>query len=164
METMNNIPTTPQTDIIDLDLSVTKKKKFRINGDDSRVLELNTSDMNIITRISDVLPKLRELEDDAKKGSASDTTLEEVGELMRSIDTRMRAYVDEIFNAPVSSVCANDGSMYDSFNGIPRYEHIITMLMNQYENNLKSEYEKAKNVLNKHTGKYGKLQEDWSTT
>lgn len=159
--------------IIDIDLSVTSKKKFRINGDDSRVIELNTSDMNIIQRISEVYPKLKELQqkaasiaNDIKSESNDDVEVDndEITESMESakiistrlteIDSEMRKLIDYLFDAEVSSKAAPDGSMYDPFNGTFRFDHIIVALIGQYENNLNDEYEKLNKQVSKHTNKY----------
>ena len=154
-------------DIIELDLSVTKKKKFRFDKDDSRILELNVSDMNILGRISETYPKLNELSDKASKLMEGIDIDEEdiessmasagtMAERLKAIDTEMRELIDYMFNADVSAVAAPDGSMYDPFQGSFRYEHIINLLIGQYENNLQSEFGKMEKQLKKHTAKYTK--------
>jgi hypothetical protein len=165
--------TTPVTvpvenDIIDLDLSVTQKKKFRFNRDDSRIIELNVSDMNILARMSEVYPKLNALQEKASKmmdGVSFDDTDDDekmtqdmltVAERLRTVDNEMRDLIDFMFDTDVSSKAAPDGSMYDPFQGSPRYEYIITLLMKQYETNLQSEYKQMEKQLNKHTAKYTK--------
>lgn len=154
-------------EVIDLDLSVTKKKKFRFDKDDKRILELNVSDMNILGRISETYPKLNELnekagklmegieieEEDIESSMASAGT---IAERLKAVDTEMRELIDYMFNAEVSSVAAPDGSMYDPFQGSFRYEHIIALLISQYENNLQSEFNKMEKQLKKHTAKYKK--------
>ena len=152
-------------DIIDLDLGVTRKKRFRIDGDDNRILELNTSDMGILQRISEVYPKLNALQEKAghlmdglsTDGEDTKTVMQGVStmaERLREVDTEMRALLDQMFGAPVSELTAPDGSMYDPFNGSFRFEHIINVLMAQYEKNLQSEFKKMENQLKKHTDKY----------
>jgi hypothetical protein len=160
----NTLPV--ENDIIDLDLSVTKKKKFRIDGDNSRIIELNVSDMNILARMSDTYPKLNALQDKASKlmdgisfdDDADDEQLTQnmqtAAERLKSVDTEMRELIDFMFDADVSSKAAPDGSMYDPFKGSPRYEYIITLLMKQYETNLQSEYAEMEKQLSKHTAKY----------
>lgn len=161
---------TPNNNIIDLDLSVTSKKQFRINGDDDRILELNTSDMGIIARVTDFYPKLKELQnratdlmsgidEEALESEDLDTSipvLATVAERLKAIDQEMRDMIDQVFDAPVSEICAPDGSMYDPFNGNFRFEYIINLLMSQYEGNLNAEYKKVQAQMAKHTGKYKK--------
>ena len=157
-------PTTVNNKIIDLDLSVTKKKKFRFDHDDTRIIELNTSDMGIIGRISEAYPKLTALQDKASKMMEGlhddDAYLEDdlklIGARLSEVDNEMRQIIDEIFNADVSAKAAPDGSMYDPFDGTYRFEHIITLLMPQYEKNLQDEYAKIEHQVKSHTDKYTK--------
>lgn len=160
---MNINPTTVNEEFVDLDLSATKKKKIRFDHDNDRVVELNTSDMGFIGRVSEVLPKLQELQSRAGKlldGVSDDAESIEgyrtVGERLATIDAEMREYVDQLFNAPVCEKAAPDGSMYDPFNGMYRFEYIISVLVDQYEDNLKAEYEKIQARTKKHTAKYVK--------
>lgn len=157
-------------DVIDIDLGVTNKKKVRFNGDDSRMVEINVSDMNILDRLNTAYPKLHEqVEKVTKLGEGvelnKDTVdadamggIQTISERLREIDASMRELVDYIFNAPVSAAAAPDGSMYDPFNGSFRFEHIIAALVKQYENNMQAEFAKMERQINKHAAKYTKGQ------
>lgn len=146
--------TKKNTGIIDIDLSVTKKKQFRIDGDDNRIIELNTSDMTIIERLNEVYPKLESLS--ARTAELSDDDVEGGIKALKDVDKEMRELLDYTFDSPISSVCAPDGSMYDLFNGEFRFEHIITVLLNLYENNISKEFNNMEKRINKHTAKYTK--------
>ena len=161
------IPTTTVNDIIDLDLQVTRKKRFRFNKDDNRILELNTSDMNIVARISEAYPKLNALQEKASKlmeglnpdenKDDPEALIQDVATMatrLKEVDTEMRQLLDYMFDSNVSEITAPDGSMYDPFNGSFRFEYIITLLMKQYEENLQSEFGKMEKQLKKHTAKY----------
>lgn len=147
-----------------IDLSVLRKKRFLIDNDESRVLELDTSDLSIIQRLSDKYPELeklsREVENITTGVSASEETVKEdiqvMAERLTKIDKEMRACVDYIFDADVSKICAPSGSMYDPINGQLRYEHLITILMGLYEENLSKEMKKIQNRMKSHTDKYTK--------
>ena len=159
---------TVNNDIIDLDLSVTKKKKFRFDKDDNRIVEINTSDMNLIQRVSEAYPKLQALQTKASKltegldveNNESDlAALDDIttmAERLSAVDTEMRELLDYMFDAPVSAAAAPNGSMYDPFNGSFRYEHIIAVVTKQYEDNLQSEFSKMEKQMKKHTAKYTK--------
>ena len=161
---MNKEPTfnIANNDVIDLDLSITQKKKFRFDKDDNRIVEINTSDMTLMQRASVAYPKLQELQTKASKltdgvnldedsALAGITTM---AERLSTVDTEMRELIDYMFDAPVSAAAAPEGSMYDPFNGSFRHEHIIAVVMQQYENNLQSEFKKMEKQLKKHTDKY----------
>ena len=164
------VNTTANEDIIDLDLSVTRKKRFRFDGDNNRIIELNTSDMNILARLSEAYPKLKEQQDkaakimegieihDTEEATYADVSKDvaTISERLKVIDTEMRGLIDYMFNAPVSAAAAPDGSMYDPYEGSFRFEYIITLLVKQYENNLQSEFNKMSKQMEKHTAKYTK--------
>lgn len=163
---VNPTRTTVNNDIIDLDLSVTKKKKFRFDKDDNRIVEVNTSDMNLMQRVSDAYPKLQALQsrasklteglnvEDTESDSASLNDIATMAERLSAVDTEMRELLDYMFDAPVSAAAAPNGSMYDPFNGSFRYEHIIAVVMKQYEDNLQSEFGKMEKQMKSHTDKY----------
>lgn len=142
--------------IVDIDLSITRKKRFRIDGDDNRIIELNTSDMTILNRLDEADKQLRELADKATFDvSETEDNADVVKELLAT-DKQMRAIIDYLFDAPVSDICAPDGSMYDPFNGKYRFEHIMEILFALYEKNISEEIKKMRKNVQKHTDKYTK--------
>lgn len=154
--------TTPTNDIIDINIKGIQKKRFRINGDDNKILELNTSDINIAQRLAEVYPKLVECEKEVAsiKSNSTDSEeldLEEMNNFsadLKSVDDKMRKLIDYLFNSNVSEICADDGSMYDPINGYLRYEVIIDTLTGLYTDNLSEEMKKTQARMKKHTSKY----------
>lgn len=156
----------PHDDIVDISLSVVRKKRFRIDGDDDRILELNTSDLNILARLKETYPKLVEIAEDAFKnlpevdGTAEDydfVTDEATAKLVSALkdaDAKMRELIDYIFDSNVSELCAPSGSMYDPINGAFRFEHIINTLSALYETDISSEMGNVARRVKKHTDKY----------
>lgn len=157
LEVGNN---TVADDIIDIDLTPIKRKRFRINGDSSKILELNTSDVGIVSRLGKVYPKLQKLAEEASTFSEeelndnSEEGLAKFAGKLETIDSKMSKLVDELFDAEVSAVCKDGGSMYDPFNGMFRFEHIINTLSKLYENNFNDEFTKIRKRVDKHTNKY----------
>lgn len=157
---------TQQQDVTDISLSVVRKKRFRIDGDDSRIIELNTSDLNILARLKEAYPKLVALAEGAFKnlpevdGTAEDynfATDEATATLVTTLteaDKKMRELIDYIFDSNVSELCAPSGSMYDPINGAFRFEHIISTLSALYEADISSEMGTIAKRVKKHTDKY----------
>lgn len=148
-------------DVIDLDISVTKKKRFRFDKDDSRLVDINIADMGAISRLSETYPKLLELLDEVKGVSATESAdavsdMEIIGNTLNSVDMKMREALDYIFNAPVSAVAAPDGTMYDIFEGQFRFEYILELLIGYYETNMSEEFKKMQAKVKAHTDKYTK--------
>lgn len=149
-------------EIIDLDLSITSKKKFRFDKDDNRIVEINTSDMNLMQRVSVAYPKLQELQNKAAKLTEgldveNTTAIDDIttmADRLSAVDAEMRDLLDYMFDAEISKAAAPTGSMYDPFNGSFRFEHIIALMMKQYEDNLQSEFKKMERQMKAHTDKY----------
>ena len=159
------VPEEPVEDIQDINLSAIKKKRFRINGDPNKILELNTSDLGISSRLSSAYERLTKnmeevgeilsgLPDD--ESELTDEKEEIIQEKLQEIDAKMKKEMDYIFDAPVSEICCDGGSMYDPFEGMFRFEHIIDALTKLYETNLNSEFSKMKRRVSAKTSKYTK--------
>ena len=152
--------TNEQNDIIDIDLAPIKRKRFRINGDNNKIVELNTTDVGIVSRLSKVYPKLQKLAEEAttftdeELHDNTETGLEKFAKKLEGIDGKMRSLVDELFDAKVSDACCDGGSMYDPFNGMFRFEHIINTLASLYENDFSKEFNAMRKRVSKHTSKY----------
>lgn len=153
-----------EPEVINIELSAIKKKRFCINGDKKKILELNTSDLNISSRLSSAYKRLTNYMEKVNKtlteipddGELTDEQEELVRNRLAEIDAEMRNEIDFIFDAPVSDVCSDGGSMYDPFDGMFRFEHIIEAIAKLYENNLSSEFEKIRKRINVKTSKYTK--------
>ena len=160
MATKNTPKNEPVVDL-DLDLSVAQRKKIRIDGDNTRIIELNLSDMLLIPRLQKEYGKLVEYVTqyqnlDLEEDDLSDEGLEKLSNSLTDIDTKMRECVDKIFDYPVSAKCAPSGSMFDMYNGQFLFEHIIQALLGYYEANVKSEYLKLRDRVNGRAAKYTK--------
>ena len=146
--------------IIDIDLSDTGKKRFRIDGDNERIVLLNISDMGIVKRLTKIYPKLEKLANEANIDIPEDAddlqALTLTGNKVDEVDRKMRDLINEIFDSDVDRACAPDGTMFDLFNGKFRFEIIIDRLGKLYGDNFESELQKAKKNIKKHTDKYVK--------
>lgn len=149
-----------EENIIDLQLKKVKKQRFRINGESDKILELNTSDISIISRLKMIYPKLQTLAEDALTFSdeeLNDNTPEglfKFADKLDRIDENMGNLLDEIFDANVSETCKDGGKMYDLFDGMFRFEHIIETLSTLYSTGFDAEFAKVRQRIDKHTGKY----------
>lgn len=155
----------PNTDDIqDVELSAVKKQRFRFNHDNSKILELNTSDLNIITRLTTSYDRLNKIMEEVagtlselpEGDDATEDKLDNISAILKKLDDSMKEEVDFIFEAPVSKVLCSDGSMYDPIDGMFRYEHIIDKITSLYENNLNREFTKMRERVNSKTSRYTK--------
>lgn len=140
-------------DVVDINLAGVQRTRFRINGDNNAIIELNTSDIGAVFRLEEAYPKLH---DQLKKIAELNPDDDGFNAAMKEADKAMRDQIDYIFDYPVSEVCAKNGTMYDPFEGSFRFEHIISTLTKLYETNLNAEYKKMNARIQKHTSKYTK--------
>ena len=149
----------PEEQIIDIQM-VNPKKKFRINGDNSKIVELNVSDVNIAIRLKEVYKKLDSMAHKAgsllvnQEGASTEEELEAVSKALTDLDTEMRNLVNYLFDYDVCSVCANGMNLYSLVNGEFWFEHVIESLAGLYETNFKNEFSKMSARIHKHTDKY----------
>jgi len=152
---------------INLDLSETARTKIWVNGDCTKVLELNLTDLNIVTRAKDAKAKLDELQAEAIELASAEVPnsieseedekkVDEAIEKFRSIDKKMRDLVDSIFDFGVCELCCDGGSMYDPIGGQYRYDYIIDKLMALYGDQWQKEKKLREQNISKHTAKYTK--------
>lgn len=142
-----------EDEIIDIQLAMPKKSKFRINGDPNKIIELNITDMNIIDRLEKAWVTLQK---EIDKVAKLDTEDEQLTKKLKDIDKALRKQIDFIFDANVSEVLADNGTMYDAYQGQIRYEHILDTLLELYATNINTEYKKFRARTQKHTSKYTK--------
>lgn len=153
---------TLENNVIDIDLSALRKKRIRINGDDTKIIEINVSDMGVITRLQEAYDRLISLankynlqeEESKTEGDTNNISDEEIVETLRRLDTEMRELIDFIFQANVSEICADDGTMADPINGQFRFEYIIEKFLAVYDKNFTEEFKKMSKTVKKHTSKY----------
>ena len=150
-------------DVIDIQLAPSKKKKFRIDGDNSRIIELDPSDLNIINRYKDTYKRLDELSvkvitgaPEEIEGESDYDSIERASNYLTEIDKEMRECVDYIFDSPVSDVCVQSGTMYDPVGGQFMFERVIEVLFGLFETGINDEFQKMSKRVSKHTGKYTK--------
>ncbi len=136
-----------------IDLSAIAKKRFTINDDENKVLELNTSDMNIVSRYEEGYKKLTETIEKISNSKGKLTTAETIGYL-EQMDKDMRETMDYIFDSNVSEMCCPFGNMFDPINGKFRFEYIIESLSVLYDNELREETDKITKRIKSHTQKY----------
>ena len=142
--------------VIDISLDIQTKRKYRINGDDNLIIELNPGDMGIIARYQHAMPKINSLMEKADAVEFSDEVdIDDpaIGQF-KEINAEIRDIVNEIFDYDVCSVCADGGSMFDMCNGKLRFEELIEQLFSLYDKTINAEFKKVQKRMQKHTDKY----------
>ena len=141
------------TNVIDITLDTATKQRFRINGDNNSIIELNTSDLGILERYEKGLADL-EKEMEVVTSIPDDEDDKSMMKKLMEADKHMRDCLDFIFDSPISAVCGRGGTMYDPKDGKFRYEVIIESLLQLYTNNINQEAKLIANRVKQRTAKY----------
>ena len=167
-KTLQPVENTTQEKIMDLNLDAIKKTKVRINGENDKVLELNLSDLGITQRLQVVYDELQDLAHSAEAIQLDDTDSESIkaaSAKLMELDEQMRDKVDWLFDAPVSAICAANGTMFDPMAGGKfRFEYIIEKLSDLYAGTFKKEFAAMERNVSKRTAKYVTPQDHLTST
>lgn len=132
-----------------------RRKRFTIDGDENRILEIDITDMATIGRFDQSTKRIDELGAEyVKLGSLLGESFDAYSKKLEEIDTEMRSIVDHIFDAPVCEVCAPSGTMFDPVNGKLKFEIIIDAILSLYESEMSTELKKISDRVKEHTKKY----------
>lgn len=148
-----------EKEIVDIELG-TPKRKYRINGSNDSIIELNPTDVGIVTRMKEVYKQLDASAQKAgslladKADATEEESIDQLSTALSDLDKDMRQMIDYLFDSPVSEVVAKDQNMYTLYNGQFWFEHVIEVLSKLYENNFNEEFKKMNARIKKHTDKY----------
>ena len=142
------VETPVEENVQDIEIGGAKRKRFRINHDNNKILELNTNDIGISYRLSEAYKRLNDIMDRVRaklndipdSGELDDEQFDEVTAGLKELNDSMCKEIDFIFDAPVAEMCSDGGSMYDPSEGMFRYEHIIDKITSLYESSLNHEF------------------------
>lgn len=151
-----------------IDISIDNpKQQIRLNGDDSKIIELDLSDSAILVRFDEgvnAIQKLLATRDELRQNIADfkdseneEESLNRFNILAKSFadtEREMRDIINTIFDYDVCTPFAGKTSVFSIKNGVVLYETIIDKLANLYGTALKEESDKLKARLSKHTSKY----------
>lgn len=128
-----------------LNFGFNKKKRFTIDGDENRVIELDTSDVGVVTRLEKSVDKITELQakqDELTKLSEDEDTALDFTKLFSEIEADMRGIIDEIFDTPVCDAILGKSSVFSPVNGRYKFEQLIETLLDQYGKDIAAEAKK----------------------
>lgn len=131
-------------------------KEFTINGDTSRVIRINTSDLNLMQRIVDLKKNLEEKEK-MYKGISANTNpqnIEESAEQLYQIEKEVRAEVDAVFNSKICDIVFGNVNCMSPADGKPIIKGFLMALIPEIEKSIKAEAKK----MDKYTKKAEKFK------
>lgn len=131
-----------------LNLGLNTKKRFAIDGDENRILEIDVQDMAIMSRIKPAMEKINRVREHWEKlqgidgENLSDDEVAEIEQAMEQSEQEMREAIDFLFDANVCDVCVGKSSVFTPKDGKLKYDIIISGLSALYEKTIKAEISK----------------------
>lgn len=147
-----------QNNIVDIQLATSSKKKFRIDGDDNRIIELDVTDLSILNRLRECYPKLNSLaikgfDMNDEAGEDALTAFDNVMLALNNVDKEMRELLNYLFDSDIADLCSPE-PLYNMCNGEFRFEHVLNVLFTLYTDNIQAEFNKMTARMSAHTQKY----------
>ena len=149
--------TKKKPNVIDIQLNVSKKEQIRINGDDSKIIELDISDLGVLNRLRESYPRLQELGVKGFESDNEDLDDKTLGEFMSALDNinaEMCDILNYIFDSDIAETCSLGKPLYNMVAGKFIFEVIMDALFGLYSDNIKDEFGKMSERMNAHTSKY----------
>lgn len=145
-----------------IQMNISDKTRYTINGNKDKYIELNPGDVGIVARLGDAIPIINGLVakyealsvEEIPEDEPMDVTMQTFSTNFKQMDSELRSIVNNLFDYDVCAVCAGGGSMFDPLDGEYRFSVIISTLLTMYEDTISKEMEKMVNNMKKHTDKY----------
>ncbi len=144
-------------DIKNLNFGLPKRKRFTIDGDENRIVELDTGDTGILARwngVQEWLEKAAQELEELSAGAQDEEQAMYTSRRFAEINNGARERLNHLFDADVCTPIAGNGALIRLVNGEPLFMMIVDTLLPLYEADIKAEYEKSKRRIAKHTAKY----------
>ena len=137
-----------------LQFGAPKRKRFAVDGDETRYIEIDTGDTGILARWSGVkkwfesaqerlaaMPKIEE---------NTEESVDKFSEEFNALSEEVRQQLNTLFDSDVCTPIVGNGSMLRTVNGEPLFLITLETLLPLYEADIKVEMKKVE----KHTAKY----------
>lgn len=125
-------------------------KEYSINGDESRVIRINTTDFAIFDRIKKAMSNIDDISKEYK--NAEPKTDDEANELFVSVDKRVREQINYIFDSDVSSVAFGNTNCFSIV--FSNKQPLFYNFLNAIIPTIRSDIEKVMSKSNKNVSKY----------
>ena len=144
------------------------REEFCVDGDETRIIRLDIHDINLVSRFSDSIPRIKQIEtkwaelNENSTGIKEDADSVDLNEITSftdayaEIEKEIRNIVDTIFDsAGMCDTILGNVSAFSPINGRFKYEQIIDVLTSLYEDSISAEAKKFnRKKVNEKTKKY----------
>ena len=129
-------------------------REYTINGDEKRVIKVNTSDFSIIDRWLSAEQDIKDYVDKVGEVDADEDGLKVIGELKQFIYDK----IDYIFNAKVSDIVFNGANPLSTSGGVMLFERFLDAFMPVIQKDLNDEQKKSEKRIKTYTDEVKKYK------
>lgn len=126
-------------------------KEYSINGDTSRILRVNTTDINILTRLDKAETELMKIASQYENIGEKITV-----EVITDLDTKVREQVDYIFDGKVSDIIFGNTNCISVAGGQPIFMNFLDVILPVIKSDIAEEQEKSEKKISKYTSQVKK--------
>lgn len=150
-----------------LNFGIAKRKTFTIDGDENRIISLDTSDTGIMGRLSAMQEFLNDSDrfveefEKANESATDDWNRSLIlSKMFAERDAEMRKQLNNLFDSDVCTPIVGNGSVMRIVDGVPLYNTILERLLPLYEAEIAKQLTAQQKRISKHTAKYVKPTEN----
>lgn len=129
-------------------------KEYSINGDDSAVIRINSSDFNLPIRLEEMEKNTREILIKCEKyieKRKDKITNQELLRKLREADVEIRKEIDEAFDSDVSSVLFGKSNCLSLCGGKPLFLNFLEVIVPAITEDINEEVTKSNKVVSTYT-------------
>ena len=130
-------------------------KSYTINGDESKVIYINTSDLGIPKRAKQAEKELKKIADECANIEDS-LSIDESIELLDKFDGQVKKIIDYIFNADVSEIVFGRTNSLSMVDGKPVFQNFLDAVIPEIVKDTDKEYKKSQKNITKYTSQVKK--------
>lgn len=144
--------------LLNINLEKSRRKRFTIDGDENRILELNPSDLGIFARIDNfdkvVTAAIREFGEKQVDSDDDNFDVTKLGEAFTALDKLIREQLDILYDTNFSEVTTPHGTMVDPIEGEFRFQYLNDVFAELYQDQITQELKERNDKIREHTKKY----------
>lgn len=123
--------------------------RLAINGNESKIIEINPTDFGMVSRYQKMQDKLEELTQKYSDIAENDT---ETGmKILEQLDAEVRKIVDFIVGSEISDTVFGSVNCLSFAGGATIFENFLEAYSNYLEPAIKAEFEKSQEKISKYT-------------
>lgn len=130
-------------------------REFTINGDENKVLRVNTSDLNLAKRAKKAQKELSLIADECMNIDENMSIDESIAKL-DALDTKVKNTVDYIFNSNASDIVFGEMSSVSICDGQPVFQNFLDAIIPEIEKDTQAEIKKSQRNIKKYTSQVKK--------